>query len=297
MSGRASFSHKAKGRKQENGAAANCLTKSRGLTDSGSSAIRSPRGGTQKAEGKITTKYVCMRKRGASTSVCSGLAILAGSLTFMGSAQTVTLLNEGFEGVSNVFSAGTYNYAQNYTMPNLLTPGGGLTYMKGGNGINGAASTNLFSAGSLSLLSGGITSGQIDSGSISYTLYSQFSTYLFQGDYATLRVQFLDAGSSPIGSLFSVGGATFTAALGSGNNGTYTDARNWGADSLAGIVPTGARFAAVSIEAVKVPSGLAIDGYVDNVNISISVVPEPSVAGLVGLGGGLLTLARRRRRT
>src|SRR5262245_26196176 len=105
-----------------------------------------------------------MRKRGASTSVCSGLAILAGSLTFMGSAQTVTLLNEGFEGASNAFSTGTYNYAQNYTMPNLLTPGGGLKYGKGGAGITGAVSTNMFSAGSLSLLSGGITGGQIDSG-------------------------------------------------------------------------------------------------------------------------------------
>src|SRR5207249_9282762 len=169
--------------------------------------------------------------RTASISACSGLAILAGSLSFMGSAQAVTLLSEDFEGAVNVFGAGTYNYAQNYTMPNLLSPGGGLKYMKGGAGINGSVSTNTFSAGPLSLLSGGITGAQIDGGLISYNLYSQFSTYLFQGDYATLFVQFRDAGSSPIGAPLSLGGAAFTAALGSGNNGSYPDARDWGADS------------------------------------------------------------------
>lgn len=235
-----------------------------------------------------------MRKRGVSTSVCSGLAILAGSLTFMGSAQTVTLLNEGFEGASNVFGATTYNYAQNYTMPNLLTPVGGLKYMKGGAGITGSASTNIFSTGPLSLVTGGITAGQIDSGSINYNLYSQFSTYRLQGDYATVRVQFLDAGSSPLGGPLSLGGAAFTAALGSGNNGSYPDARDWGADFLAGIVPAGARSATITIEAVKVPAGTAIDGYVDNLNIVIGV-PEPGVAGLFALGGGLLALTRRRR--
>src|SRR5438874_6483107 len=93
------------------------------------------------------------RKGAISTSACSGLAILAGSLTFMGSAQAATILSENFEGASNVFGAGTYNYAQNYTMPNLLTPGGGLQYLRGGAGITGQVSTNTFSAGTLSLLS------------------------------------------------------------------------------------------------------------------------------------------------
>jgi len=235
-----------------------------------------------------------MRKRAASTSVCSGLAILAGSLTFMGTAQAVTLLSEGFEGAANAFGAGTYNYAQNYTMPNLLTPVGGLKYMNGGAGVANQVSTNTFSAGSLSLLSGGITAAQIDGGLVTYNLYSQFSTYRLQGDYATLFVQFLDAGNSPLGAPLSLGGAAFTSALGSGNNGSYADARDWGADSLAGIVPAGARSAGVTIREVKAAVGVAIDGYVDNVNISI-VVPEPGVTGLLALGGGLLALARRRR--
>jgi len=234
------------------------------------------------------------RKRSLSTSACSGLAILAGSLTFMGSAQAATIFSENFEGTSNLFGANTYNYAQNYTMPNLLTPSGLLKYMNGGAGLNGQVSTNNFSAGSSSLLSGGITGAQIDGGQISYNLYSQFSTYRVQGDYATLFVQFLDGSSNPLGGVLSLGGAAFTSALGSGNNGSYPDARDWGADSKLGIVPAGARSISVSIQAVKAQVGLAIDGYVDNVNITMSVVPEPGMASLLALGGGLLALRRRR---
>jgi hypothetical protein len=211
----------------------------------------------------------------------------------MGSAQAATILSENFEGGVNVFGAGTYTYAQNYTMANLLTPGGGLRYMNGGAGVPGQVSTNTFSAGSLSLLSGGIGAAQIDSGQISYNLYSQFSTYRFQGDYATLFVQFLDGSSNPTGPLLSLGGSAFTSALGSGNNGSYPDARNWGADSLLGIVPIGARFANVYIQEIKTAGGTAIDGYVDNVNFALSI-PEPGVAGLLALGGGLLALNRRR---
>ena len=235
------------------------------------------------------------RKRALPTSACSGLAILAGSLTFMGSAQAATILSETFEGAANLFGASTYNYAQNYTMPNLLSPGGGLKYMRGGAGITGQVSTNTFSAGSLSLTSGGILASQIDAGQISYNLYSQFSTYRLQNDYATLFVQFLNGSSNPIGSLLSLGGSAFTSALGSGNNGTYPDARDWGADSRLGIVPTGARSANVYIQDVKIASGTAIDGYVDNVSFTLTVVPEPGAASLLALGGGLLALKRRRR--
>ena len=238
-----------------------------------------------------------MRKKSVITPICSGLAILAGSFSFIGTAQAVTLLSEDFEGV-NVFGAGTYNYAQNYTMPNLLVPGGGLKFMKGGPGINGSVSTNTFTAtGSpLSLLTGGITGAAIDAGSVSYNLYAQFSTYLAQNDNGTLAVQFLDVGSSPLGSLLQIGGAAFVSALGSGSNGSYTNARNWGADSLAGIVPSGARSATIQIFEIKTAGGTAIDGYMDNVNVSIAMVPEPGTVALLALGGGLVALASRRRR-
>jgi hypothetical protein len=235
-------------------------------------------------------------KRSRLIPVCSGLAILAGSFSFIGSAQAVTLLSEDFEGTGNVFSAGTYTYASGYTKPNLLAPAGGLQYMKGGGGTGGAVSTNFFTAtGSpLSLLTGGITGGQIDGGLISYNLYAQFSTYRSQGDYSTLTLQFLDSSSSPLGSLLTIGGSAFTSALGSGPFGNYTDARDWGADVLAGIVPSGARSAAIQVIAVKAATGTAIDGYMDNVNVSITGVPEPSSVALLALGGGLVAWARRR---
>jgi hypothetical protein len=239
-----------------------------------------------------------MRKRRLITPVCSGLAILAGSFSFMGTAQAVTLLSEGFEGgpgAGNVFGAGTYAYSLAYTMPNLLSPAGGLLYMTGNAGVTGQVSTNVFSAGSLNLLTGGITGGQIDGGLVSYNVYAQFSTYFSQNDNGTLAVQFLDAGSSPIGSELRIGGFAFVSALGSGNNGTYDGARDWAADSLAGIVPSGARFAAVKIFEVKTANGTSIDGYMDNVNISIAAVPEPGSVALLALGGGLAAWARRRR--
>lgn len=239
-----------------------------------------------------------MRKKTVITPVCSGLAILAGSFSFLGDAQAVTLLSEDFEGGVNVFGATTYNYASTYTMPNLLTPGGGLQYMKGGPGINGSVSTNTFSAGSIDLLTGGITGGDIDGGIVNYNLYAQFSSYRTQGDHATLSVQFLDAGSLALGSPLQIGGAAFVSSLGMGISGygdpDYVDMRDWAADSLAGIVPSGARFATVQVFDVKTPSGTAIDGYMDNVSFSIAV-PEPGALTLFALGGGLAALARRRR--
>jgi hypothetical protein len=231
-----------------------------------------------------------MRKRSVIKPVCSGLAILAGSFSFMGSAQAVTLLSENFEGAANIFGGGTYNYSQNYTLPNLLVPGGGLTYMTGKAGINGSVSTNTFSAGSFSLLTGGINGGQIDGGLVTYNLYAQFSTYYGQNDHGTLSVQFLDASSSPLGAAQQIGGAAFVSALGGG-----TGLRDWGADSLSGLVPSGARFASIQIFEVKTANGTSIDGYMDNVNISIAVVPEPGSMALLALGGGLAALARRRR--
>lgn len=230
-----------------------------------------------------------MRKKSALTPVCSGLAILAGSFSFMGTAQTVTVLNEGFEGAANVFGTSTYNYSANYTLPNSLTPAGGLKYMLGGPGITGQVSTNVFSAGSFSLLTGGITGGQIDGGLVTYNFYAQFSTYYGQNDNGTLSVQFRDAGSNPLGSAFQIGGAAFVSALGGGSG-----LRDWGADSLTGLVPAGARSATIQIFEVKTAGGTAIDGYMDNVNVSISVVPEPGAVALLALGGGLLAFARRR---
>ncbi len=221
-----------------------------------------------------------MRKKSIITPVCSGLAILAGSFSFLGTAQAVTLLSEGFEGPSNVFAAPTYNYSALYTTPNLLVPAGGLKYLNGGAGISGSVSTTNYTAGSLSLLTGGITGGQIDGGLVNYNLYAQFSSYRQQNDTGTLSVQFLDAGSSALGSELLLGGEAIVSGLGMGISGygnpDYTDMRDWAADSLTGIIPAGARFATVKIIEVKSAGGGNIDGYMDNVRVDIFVGPTPA---------------------
>ena len=234
-----------------------------------------------------------MRNRSTFTDVNKGLAILAGAFSFAGSVGAATLFSENFDGAGNIFSAPTYAYSLNYTLANGLTPGGGLNYMHGGPGILNSVSTNVFTASTspATLLTGGITAGSIDAGSVSYDLYAQFSTYLAQNDYGTVRIRFLDGASSPIGSYITVGGSAFVSSLGSGAGGL----RAWGADSTSGLVPVGARFAELTVQEVKSANGTVIDGYLDNISFNVSVVPEPSTAGLLGLGGSLLWFLRRRR--
>lgn len=234
-----------------------------------------------------------MRNPSTFTDVHKGLAILAGAFSFAGSVGAATLFSENFDGAGNIFSAPTYAYSLNYTLANALIPGGGLNYMHGGAGISGSVSTNVFTASTspASLLTGGITGAAIDAGSVSYNLYAQFSTYLAQNDYGTVRIRFLDGSSSPIGSFITVGGSAFVSGLGSGAGGL----RAWGADSISGLVPVNARFAELTVQEVKTAGGTNIDGYTDNIIFNVSVVPEPSTAGLLGLGGSLLWFLRRRR--
>ena len=223
-----------------------------------------------------------IRKHSPPVPIRSALAILAGSLTFMGTAEAVTILSENFEGgsgVGNFFGCSTYNYSALYTMPSLLTPGGGGKYANGNPPKVAGVATNTFTAPLANLVTGGITAGQIDAGQVICNLYAQFSTYRFQGDYATLSVQFLDGSSAPLGLPIQIGGAAFAGALGMGISGygnpDFTDMRDWGADSLVGVVPATARSAEVKIIAVKTAGGTSNDGYVDNVKIDITTGTAP----------------------
>lgn len=124
-------------------------------------------------------------------------------------------------------------------------------------------------------------------------LTAQFSTYRHQLDFAQLSVQFLDGASGPIGSPLVLGSEALVTALPRANNGTYANAVEWGVISLAGTVPSLARSISVTIFETKTPEGTAIDGYVDNINLSIEAIPEPATVALSGLAG-LLLLHRRR---
>ena len=218
-------------------------------------------------------------------------AILAGGLLFSGPAHAAVIMSEGFEGgggAGNVFSMPIYTYAQNYTLPNGLTPAGGTTYATGGSGPS-----NTHNGGSYSLLTGGITAVNIDGGQTTYDFSAQFSTYLMQTDNSEVQVQFLDETSAPLGSLISFGGLAVVNTLTRGDNGAYPDAASWAVDSRTGVVPTGARSLSVSVLSTRF-NGNAIDGYLDNVVLSVNTVPEPGTVSLGGLAG--LALLRRRRR-
>jgi hypothetical protein len=225
----------------------------------------------------------------------SSAAILAGGLLFTGPVGAVTIFSEGFEGgpgAGNAFAMPTYAYSQNYTMPG--NAGSGINYGHGGAGVNGSVSTNTFPGGSHTLLTGGITAGQIDAGLASYSFSAQFSTYRLQNDFAQVSVQFLDGSNAAIGSPLVLGSEAFVAALPRGVSGSLPDAAGWGTDSLTGAVPALARSLSVTLLETKSPGGTNIDGYVDTIVLNVTAIPEPGTLTLSGLAAALL-LRRRRR--
>jgi hypothetical protein len=226
--------------------------------------------------------------RSSSSSACAA-AILAGGVLFTGPAASAAIVfSEDFEGV-NAFGMPTYAYSLNYTLPNALTPGGGVLYAFGASGVNGQASTNTFSIPPISLTVGsGVTAAQIDAGTATYDFRAQFSTYRLQNDFAEISITFRDAFNTQLDNPVLLGGQAFVAALASG----VSDSRAWGESGFQGVIPTGARTIDVVLSATKTPGGTVIDSYVDNV--FLSVVPEPTTFALSAVAG--LACLRRRRR-
>jgi hypothetical protein len=227
----------------------------------------------------------------SSSSLASAAAILAGGVLFTGPANAAIVFSEDFEGI-NAFGMGTYMYSQNYTLPNYLTPGGGLLYGNGGTGITGQVSTNSFPLPApLSLTAGtGISSAQIDAGLAAYDFRGQFSTYKLQGDFAQLSVTFKNGANVQVGNTITLGGSAFTDGLAIG----LGSARAWGQSAMQGAIPAGARTLDVVLTAQKAAEGTAIDGYVDNITLSVAPVPEPTTFALIGCAA--LGWLRRRRR-
>lgn len=229
-----------------------------------------------------------LMKRRLHTSSTTAAAILAGGFLFSGSVSAAIVFSEDFEGGTNQFGMPTYAYSQNYTQPNGLTPAGGLNYAHGGAGVSGSASTNFFGPVSANIVTLELPTEAIDSGLGTYNFYAQFSTYLAQNDHAEITLTFKDGANADVGSPLVIGGSAFVTGLGSGGSG-----REWGAHSLSGAIPAGARSASILLAQTKTPGGTNIDGYVDNISLNVQPVPEPGTASLLLLGvAGLL---RRRR--
>ncbi|MBK1882550.1 hypothetical protein JIN85_08990 [Luteolibacter pohnpeiensis] len=205
----------------------------------------------------------------------------------IGSAAVV--FTEDFEGGTNAFGLPTYGYNENYTLANSLTPAAGSRYAHGGNpaGAGEVMFEVSFSAPELSLTELGYTNEMVDSGTLNLTLAAQFSTYQSQNDFAIVSVQFLDALGGNLGSPIEIGGSDFVSTLSGG-----TGSRGWDTDSLESAIPVGARSMLLSVSENKTPQGAYIDGYVDNVTVSI--VPEPSAIFLC-IAGLLPWFFRRQR--
>src|ERR1041385_3874679 len=205
-----------------------------------------------------------------------GLSILAGGLSFVGSASAIDLVIDGSHesstnnlngiiGVGGNDNAGidggwthfsTYTYSANYTQPGPT--GCGDVYLRPYN--SGGGSSVVMQTNSLTRA---ITTAQIDGSQGQFTLSAWFSTYLGQNDYSDLTLQFLDASFAPVGASVPIGGQAFVTALPGG-----TGHRAWGKDTKTGLVPPGSRYASITTVAHAL-SG-SPDGYVDLVSLDVA---------------------------
>ncbi|PYI83692.1 MAG: hypothetical protein DME26_14585, partial [Verrucomicrobia bacterium] len=137
----------------------------------------------------------------------------------------------------------TYLYSTLYTLPGPANSG--LQYLRpypsGTYGITQSSQivTQLVSLTATTTL----TPAKIDGGQGRYTMSAWFSSYLTQGDYSMLTLEFLDASNAPVGSPVDLGGSDFIVNLATGMNAKH-------------------RIAATSV------SG-APDGYVDLVSLDV----------------------------
>jgi hypothetical protein len=162
----------------------------------------------------------------------------------------------------------TYLYSTQYTLPGPANSGAGFLrpYPSGTYGIT-QSSTEAHQT--VSLTAGTtLTPAKIDAGQGTYTMSAWFSSYLTQGDFSDLTLEFLNDADQVVGEPVALGGSDFIVAIPTGANSKYNDAKEWALDSRAGTIPAGARKARVLIVATSV--GGAPDGYVDVVSLDVA---------------------------
>src|SRR5262245_61388689 len=216
-----------------------------------------------------------------------GLAVLAGGLAFVGDAHATELVVDGsFENTSpssnpvvkvggvadpgvgqgwSTFS--TYLYSTQYTLPGPA--GSGAAYLRPyPSGTYGITQSSTESHQTVSLTAGTtLTASKIDAGQGQYTMSAWFSSYLTQGDYSDLTLQFLGEADEAVGDPVPLGGTDFVFNIPTGSNSKYGNAKEWAQDVRTATIPSGARKARVTIQSTSV-SG-APDGYVDVVSLDV----------------------------
>jgi hypothetical protein len=231
-----------------------------------------------------------------------GLAVLAGGLAFVGGADATELIVDGsFENTTSasdtvrvggrenpdvgqgwsIFS--TYLYTTQYTFPGPANSGAGFLrpYAPGTFGVPQSSEvvTQLVSL----TASTGLTGDEIDAGFGQYTFSAWFSSYLTQGDFSTVTVEFFEQDGTPVViDPIMLGGQEFVANIPVGSNGRYPDAKQWAQDTRTGAIPIFARTARVTAAAGTPRSG-APDGYVDLVSLDVEDLSSqlPRVVGAI----------------
>lgn len=172
-----------------------------------------------------------------------------------------------------------YNYAQNYDnrfagfVPPDNDPASSEDfYFNGGSSGDGSIGGVYQDVD----LSTGPSAAAIAHGDAQFTLYGWFSSYLTQGDFGNLKVEFFDAGGTSLGS----------------HQVSDSDVSQWTIEVVSDLIPSTTSRARVSAFGTAV-SGEP-DGYIDEISFSVSGVPEP--ASITALAIGLTSLVARRKR-
>ena len=231
-----------------------------------------------------------------------GVSVLAGGLAFVGTADATELISDGsFENTSassnpvvkvggrpnpgvgggwSTFS--TYLYSTLYTMPGPANSG--IQFLRPyPSGTYGISQSSLMITQLVSLTaSTTLTPSKIDSGLGRYAMSAWFSSYLAQGDYGDLILEFLDGNNAIVGNSVLLGGADFVQNIETGANTKFQNAKQWAQDVREGTIPSGARTGRVIIKGTNIPDG-APDGYVDVVSLDVvdSGLGTPTVASAV----------------
>ena len=229
---------------------------------------------------------------------------------FAGSAGASTVFTEGFEGAdasaqwTNAFS--TYNSGSNWSgSDHGQMPSGGAKY---GNLINGSVNggprltiafdmAGLLTGSELSAVAAGTATWNFNSWLAGYQdEFTSFDIEWFDGAGGTgssLGVQQLVTGETAANAVSVINGSTLEAGTANWNS------LNWSNYETSGTVATGAASFIISYNGEDLTGGKNVgqstnDAYSDNLNLTITAVPEPSSAALLGLGGLALILRRRK---
>ena len=119
----------------------------------------------------------------------------------------------------------TYLYSTQYTLPGPA--GSGAAYLRPyppGTFQIPQSSTNVNQLVSLTAATG-LTDAKIDAGQGRFTMSAWFSSYLSQGDYSDLFLEFLDATTNVVGTALQLGGQDFVANIPTGPNSRTTTPR------------------------------------------------------------------------